>query len=110
VTALYEVKPRDGRGTGNAPWLTLNLRYVDAGSGAVKTLAAQLSRVAPSFEQASQDFRFIASVAAFGFMLKGTPMERAIAPDELTRWARTSVQGRPEREQFLGLVEMARAL
>jgi hypothetical protein len=110
VTALYEVMPQEGAAVANAGWLTLNLRYTDASTGNERTVSARLDRIAPAFERASQDFQFIASVAAFGFFLKGTPSENAIAAEEVARWANPGARGRPDREQFVALVERARAL
>lgn len=110
VTALYEVVPVDGIVAGDPAMLTLSLHYSDPASGAERTLAGRLDRSAPRFEDASQDLRFIASIAAFGFLLKDAPRDNAISADQVGRWATAAAQGRPEREEFLGLVEAARAV
>jgi Ca-activated chloride channel family protein len=69
VTALYEIEPVAPQLASAKGPLTLRLRYKDPGSTESKLLTFA-SPAARPLDQASSDFRFAASVAAFGMMLR----------------------------------------
>ena len=92
VTALYELIPHgapmsrppvdplkyqepERRPEGSAftgELLTVKLRYKDPQGSTSKRIERTLSKGAGAFEKASEDFRFAASVAAFGMILRGS--------------------------------------
>jgi hypothetical protein len=107
VTALYELVPVAQPAKDAGSLLMLALGYTDPGSGESRTQTRELAAGTQSFEQAGADFRFAATVAAFGAQLQGAGSQPAVAAGELARWAHDSAEGMPEREEFAGLIPMA---
>jgi Ca-activated chloride channel family protein len=60
----------------------------------------------------SEDFRFAASVAAFGMILRSSPHAGNATLESVTAWAKASLGADPSgyRHEFVQLVEAARAL
>ncbi len=136
VTALYEIVPRGVQvpepdvdpnpfiDNGEAPqpqqvdpdkpiipaWLQLRLRYKQP-QGAVSTpLVEDVIVNEKSFDSASEDFRWAASVASFGMLLKKSPHAGSNNWDETIAMAKQS-RGADEkglRAECIRLMEMAR--
>lgn len=128
VTALYEIIPAgaadipevDGlkyRKTDTSPeagdeLMTIKLRYKPAGreSSVMKDLAVKA--VSPALDETSNDFRFAASVAGFGMLLKDSEYLQTMGYPMLLDLARNS-RGQDDegyRAEFIRLVEMAEML
>jgi Ca-activated chloride channel family protein len=126
VTALYEVVPT-GRAPGvplvdplkyqpqrpaprsSSELLTVKLRY-KAPTGGPSTLIEQpVIDGGKTFEDASTDLRFAASVAAFGMLLRGSPNAGNATMSTVLSWAENAI-GKDEwgyRQGFLELVRRA---
>jgi Ca-activated chloride channel family protein len=131
VTALYEVIPARRPGWGprldplryqGAPLLTdaahsdevlrLRLRYKEPEGGKIREQDWTLSEVWPTLEAASPDFRFAASVAAFGMLLRDAKDTGDATFEMVLRLAEAARGADPGgyRAEFIELVRIARTL
>ncbi len=129
VTALYELMPA---GAGNIPpidelkyqrpadfsrsgkdeLLTIKLRYKPAASKTSVQIATSLEDNDRTLDQTSTDFRFSASVAGFGMLLKHSEHRGAFGWDDCLSLA-SNARGEDKngyRAEFTRLVEMAQLL
>jgi Ca-activated chloride channel homolog len=127
VTALYEIVPSGAPPTPGvdplkyqpAPQsafgdelMTVKLRYKDPEASASRLLTASVKDQRTSWRGTSTDFRFAASVAAFGLTLRDSPYKGAANFDLALELAQ-GAQGRDAngyRSEFISLVNQARAL
>jgi len=136
VTALYEIVPAKGvRGDGpkldpavdplkyqkpqatvkptdaaaNGEMLTLKLRYKEPDGDKSKLIEFPVRDAGKSFDQASRDFRFVASVASFGMQLRGSPYKGSITWKKLTEIAESTLgdDSHGYRGEFLDLIRKA---
>jgi Ca-activated chloride channel homolog len=107
VTALYEIEPLVASPAPERP-LTVRIRYKDPGSAGSKLLTFA-SPPAHSLSQASEDFRFAASVAAFGLVLRGSPFKGDASPALALSLASSAMTHDPNgyRAEFLRMVSAA---
>ncbi len=83
VTALYEVIPQQDSAAGDAEVATVRVDYNSGGAGTAQSLETPVADVGETpWRDASDDFRFAASVAGYG-MLLGNDGERPLATYEL---------------------------
>jgi len=75
-------------------------------------LCCGLGKGGKSFADASADFKFAASVAAFGMILRDSPYKGAAPLPDLERWAQDGIDqdAGGYRAEFLNLVKLAGAL
>jgi Ca-activated chloride channel family protein len=131
VTAFYEVVPvgaaidarfavplkyqepmRPSKRAKSNEVLTLKLRYKQPDASKSRLMEKTLSARDKDFEKTSTDFRFAASVAAFGMLLRESPYKGDASFAQTLAWAKAS-QGTDSgrlRAKFLILVEKARLL
>lgn len=126
VTALYEVVPSGANGwleplryqtakadskAGELAWL--RIRYKAPGQGASKLLEQPIQAdTAVALNQASEDLRFAAAVAAFAQQLKGDKYTGRFSLADSAELARTA-KGEDRfglRAEFVQLVELAQSL
>lgn len=107
VTALYEIVPARGSGGETEPMLQVALHYVDAGTGALRTMARQLHPSGVGFGRASNDMKFVAAVAAFGLAMRESPNQPASSLEDLTAWAEAGAGSNPQRREFVDLMRRA---
>ena len=134
VTALYEIVPRGGSvpgpdidplkyqtpaqapapqvRSGSTETLTLKIRYKDPDGTESKLLSLPLTDREGTFSKASADFRFAASVAEFGMILRNSPYRGNATVGEVIENAQAS-RGSDKngyRQEFIQLVQKARQL
>jgi Ca-activated chloride channel family protein len=92
--------------------LTLKLRFKQPDGDVSKKIEYPLSEKGSQFRAASADFRFAASVAAFGMILRNSPYRGAINMSGVGEIAATSLgdDARGYRAEFLDLVRRAEKL
>ena len=75
-------------------------------------LEIPISDTAVKFADASQDFRFAASVAAFGLLLSDSEFKGLAKLSKLREWAGQAIGPDPfgERREFLNLIELVESL
>jgi Ca-activated chloride channel homolog len=136
VTALYEVVPAGAEAPGAVPavdelkyqrvetpnakrqisnsgeLLTVKIRYKEPAGDVSSKLEFALSDAGARFEEASQDFKFAAAVAAFGMALRDSPHKGSLTLADVSAWGRAGLgsDAGGQRGEFLGLVEKAKAV
>ena len=131
VTALYELVPSgqasNARGVDSLRYQRRFERTSAAGSGELGTIKLRFKRPdgetsrlikntiydeGMSFDQASDDFRFAASVAGFGMLLRQSPYAGNLDWDAVTEtgWEALGNDRTGYREEFVELIRKARAL
>jgi len=131
VTALYEIVPigvaspagkvdalkyqapaASSTAAASGELLTLKLRFKRPNADSSELVALPVTDGDTPFAKTSESFRFAASVAAFGMLLRGSP-HKGSATYGLARSLAEGALGRDEhgyRREFLGLVGAARNL
>ncbi|HTS20091.1 MAG TPA: von Willebrand factor type A domain-containing protein [Verrucomicrobiae bacterium] len=127
VTALYEIVPATApaepgvdplkyqsspRSAASAELMTVKLRYKDPEASTSQLLTAAVRDSGASWRGTSSDFRFAASVAAFGMILRDSPYKGA-STFNLVHELADGARGRDEngyRSEFISLVDQARTL
>ena len=128
VTALYEIvpagapavpgvdalkyQPRSERGDFTDELMTVKVRYKQPEANTSQLLTASVKDQRSSWRGTSSDFRFAASVAAFGLVLRDSPYKGAANLDLVLQLAEGS-RGRDQngyRSEFISLVNQARSL
>ncbi|MBL8827802.1 MAG: von Willebrand factor type A domain-containing protein [Planctomycetaceae bacterium] len=106
-----EVKPTDAANTLDE-LLTLKLRYKQPDGDKSTLIETPIKDSQTSFEQASGDFRFAASVAAFGMRLRGSEHAGDISWPQIIDFARraTGEDANGYRHEFVTLAEQAAKL
>jgi Ca-activated chloride channel family protein len=113
--ALQRIEPaavaRDA-GPNNAELLTLKLRYKAPDADVSRKLEFPLIDAGTTWEKSSRDFRFAASVASFGMLLRDSPYKGKATWDSTLELA---AEGKGDdasgyRAEFIGLVEKAKGL
>ena len=131
VTALYEVVPAGQKvenpgvdalkyqqpeqapeGAGAGELMTIKLRYKEPDAGASKLLSVGVVDGGASYRNASANFKFAASVAEFGMLLRDSRYKGQASYDGALQLARASAGEdlRGYRTEFVHLVERARSL
>ncbi|MFZ5496694.1 MAG: YfbK domain-containing protein [Verrucomicrobiota bacterium] len=92
--------------------LTVKIRYKEPAGDVSSKLEFALSDTGARFEEASQDFKFAAAVAAFGMALRDSPHKGSLTLADVSAWGRAGLgsDAGGQRGEFLGLVEKAQAL
>ena len=127
VTALYEIVPAGKKGridplrygslsrasikSGELAHLRLRYKQPNADDSRLLEFPIQKSSIVSS-DKTSADFRFAASVAAFGQMLRGGKYTSDFGFDDVQRLARSALSKDEEgyRREFVSLVKLAEAL
>ncbi len=129
VTALYEIVPPGAntidpevdplkyqtgrhptRASGTGELMTVKLRYKDPQGATSKLLSYAVQDPGNAWQSASADFRFAASVASFGMVLRGSGHSGSATYDSVREMAQGAM-GTDEhgyRAEFLKLVADAR--
>ncbi len=137
VTALYEVVPvgiempvasgvdalkyqmakadypnSKARNPGSTEMLTVQIRYQDPVGNGRNQLEFPLYDKGTRFADATEDFKFASSVAAFGMILRDSPYKGLATLADVAAWGRAGV-GRDAggyRNEFIGMVERSKRL
>ena len=131
VTALYEIVPvgvemdtrevdalkyqsprKRSKASADGELFTLKLRYKQPDGDTSSLLEFPIADSGNSYVDASGDFKFAASVAGFGMILRDSPHKGSASYDGIIELAGEGVGADPHgyRAQFIGLVKKAKAL
>lgn len=132
VTALYEIIPagvedsytgtidplkyqkQESRNTGQFrdEMMTVKLRYKLPDENNSQLITRIIKNHANDFEKTSDNFRFSASVASFGMLLRDSAFKGSSSYDQVLEWARNSSGKDQEgyRAEFVRLVETTKLL
>jgi Ca-activated chloride channel family protein len=108
----YQQRPVTPEASATGEMLTLKLRYKQPNSDTSQLLTFPVRDSSTRIEEASQDFRFAASVAAFGMVLRNSQHKGSASLDMVRSMAEQSIG--PDtggyRSEFLQLIIMAQSL
>lgn len=111
VTALYELEPRARPGMGQKAAI-VHLRYKRPREAQSFYLRHEAAAEVAAVEQASENFRFAASVAAFAMLLRNSRHKGQASFDAAAQLAENARQSDLEgnREEFVALIKKAQEL
>ncbi len=111
VTALYELEPRARPGAGQKV-ASVHLRYKLPREAQSFYLRHEAAAEIAAVEQASENFRFAASVAAFAMLLRNSRYKGQASFDTVAQLAENARQSDLEgnREEFVALIKKAQEL
>jgi Ca-activated chloride channel family protein len=106
----YQQEPKFAPAADSDEWLTVKMRYKDPDAETSKELSAVVS--GPPSKEMSADFRFAASVAGFGMLLRDSPYKGSATFGMVREMAGKSLVNDPNghRAAFVKQVERAEAL
>jgi Ca-activated chloride channel homolog len=122
VTALYEIVPPPAPGQGGEPanedkpvgqeLLNVDLRCKAPDGDVSKLISFPALDHGQDFSAASDDYKFAASVAGFGMLLRNSPYKGTLTWTGLTEMARGATGPEPTgyRQEFLELIGKAQGL
>ncbi len=112
VPLRYQSEGRLSEAAGGDELLTLFIRYKQPDSDTASELEFPVSDAGRRFGEASQDYRFAASVAGFGMLLRRSPHCGDLTWDAVREIAQAASSPDPYgyRTEFLQLVNKAKAL
>ena len=111
ITALYELIPAINVDKG-IPSFDIDFRYKEPDSDISQGLNLSIFDEDKTFNQASQDHRFSASVASFGLLLRDSQYKGNTDFDKIREWANSSKSYDPYgyKSEFVEIVERAKGL
>ena len=111
VTALYDIVPAKGAGKGSR-YGKIALRFKEPDGVTSRLVETNVEDSGTSFESATTDFRFAASVAGFGMLLRGSKYAGDLSYDQVESMAKASVGDDPDghRKEFVSLVRSMKEL
>lgn len=113
VSKINELKAQDAKlKSPNNELLTIKLRYKQPDADKSSLIEMPLTDDGRAFAKASTDFRFAASVASFGMILRHSPHRGNATLDAVAEIAQSSLGADKSgyRSEFVGLVRSAKAL
>src|SRR5262245_59751409 len=108
----YQTQPVTAHPASGRETLTLKISYKDPEGSESKLMEVPLVDSGKSFASASTDYRFAASVAAFGMILRDSPYKENASIGAVLDMAEGS-KGQDRngyRDEFIGLVNRVRSL
>jgi len=104
ITALYQIVPKNTKASSN--YAKLDVRYKKPDQETSIPLSKEILYTRQTIENASQNMRFCAAVAAFGMLMKDSEYKGTINNQMIMDLAKTSTSFDPNgyRKEFLELV------
>jgi Ca-activated chloride channel family protein len=99
-------------GTLSSELLTVKIRYKEPDGSVSRRLEFPLTDRGTTWADASDDFKFAASVASFGMILRESPYKGTATLAAVAEWARQGLgsDAGGQRNEFLGLVSRAQTI
>jgi Ca-activated chloride channel family protein len=93
-------------------WLTVKLRYKKPDADKSQLMVTKIEEQNFAWRAADEDFRFAASVAAFGQLLRKSKYINGVSYTEIIKWAKSAkgIDDEGYRAEFIQLVELAKVL
>ena len=102
----YQGKRSDTDAAKSGEWLTLRMRYKHPETETAQEIAFALPEKGLR-KSGSADFRFAASVAAFGLLLRDSEYKGSANWSDVKEWARSAADQKDQRRDFIDLIEQA---
>lgn len=106
----YQTPPEGAQGAESTDLLTLKIRYKEPDKDTSEKLEFPVHDTGALFAESSDDFRFAASVAAFGMLVRKSAHCGDVTCDSVTTWASPCADRDEYRREFLSLVAKAAEL
>lgn len=90
ITALYEIVPKEAANVEVIPTFSIDFRYKEPAADNSKVLNLNVMDYERSFQQASEDMRFAASLAGLGMHLRGSQFKGNLSLDAIRQWVATA--------------------
>lgn len=92
--------------------MSLKLRYKEPSSSTSQLISTTIQQQQNQFDASSQNFKFSASVAAFGMLLRESTFKGASSYDKVLEWAKVAKGTDKEgyRAEFISLVSSCQAM
>jgi Ca-activated chloride channel family protein len=87
ITAIYEIKPKANPDFKSSPSFAINFRYKLPAGSASYPLSLDIYDQGHSFDQASENMRFAASLASLGLYLRNSDYKGTTNISEIRTWA-----------------------
>ena len=109
VTALYEIVPATSVAAKGTHVADIALRFKEPEGTASRLIEGAVTDDGVRFEDAGTDFRFAASVAGFGLLLRGSSLKGDLGYADVARFAQASLGDDPlaYRKELVALVKKA---
>ncbi|WP_116107485.1 vWA domain-containing protein [Lewinella sp. IMCC34191] len=109
ITALYEIVPAHKQDVQKAQAFTIDFRYKAPGATESVPLSLSVTDEGASFATASDQFRFVASVAAFGQLLRQSQYTRSLTYTAVQHWLNSANLPDPHgyKEELSDLIRLA---
>jgi Ca-activated chloride channel homolog len=110
VTAFYELETLGEVSTGRAA--TVRIRYKEPTADVSRLIEQDfmLENATPSFEQATQAFRFASAVTEYAEILRSSKHSTGARFDDILGIAQDTAGGWSDRQEFVDLVEKAKVI
>lgn len=109
----YQPKPQPEAvldGPSNPEWMTVKLRYKEPDGDTSKLIELPCANTGGAITQATDDMKFVASVAAFGMMLRHSQYQGTASYDRVIALADAGKKGDPERQACIDMMVTAKTL
>lgn len=109
ITAIYEIVPVRSAVNKTLPAFTIHFRYKNPGEGTSIPLDLPVYDTGNSFNSASENMRFAASVAALGLYLRESDYKGKITLNKIKSWAKNAISFDPNgyRARHIHLLDKA---
>ena len=112
ITALYEIIPRENIYYKNVPTITIDFRYKEPSSESSIQLQLEIFDEGLSFDQASNQIIFSASVASFAMLITNSQYKGTSSYSDILQWTNNSINYDPYdfKKEFRQIVTKAEGL
>ncbi|MGB3800982.1 MAG: von Willebrand factor type A domain-containing protein [Lewinella sp.] len=112
ITALYEIVPASKQATQKTQAFTVDFRYKEPGATESILLSLSVTDDGATFASATDQFRFVASVAGFGQLLRDSKYAGSATYEEVRIWLSTTTLPDPHgyKGELEELIETAKNL
>lgn len=112
ITALYEIISIQSPQLRSDPTFTIKFRYKEPDSEVSSPIDLEIFNLGSNFQQASENMRFVASVAGFGMLLRDSKFKENLNFEDIEGWVGNTLNYDPYnfRREFRQLVAKAKGL
>jgi len=110
VTAIYEIVPASGKAAARGELATVRIRFKLPGAAEGHELAVPVADRDVALPGTSDDYRFAAATAAFGFLLRNSPAHGSATWSSARALAAGAIAGDRQRADMLRLLDLAARL
>ena len=108
ITALYEIKPKYNPDFKRVSTFEIDFRYKNPNEDISNLLKLAVKDMGSTFDEASEDLRFAASVASFGMLLRDSEYKGDVNYQKVLNWTNNAKNFDPYnyKDEFIQLIQM----